>query len=575
MSDFFRLDSIRQRLIGSFGLTVALLIAAGLIGRLSMTAMERNIRVALRTVQEEAQLSSRLSADVAQVISAGIHYVDGRDSASLARFRLNGSAAHQAQREMRNQPGQSPAELALIAELDDRLSELEVRFDLAHRLADLDRRDAARVAGERAQPLVATILGDVQRLGLLKAQKVQEAADELAHETNRRSAILAVAIAGAVLIAILTVVGTVRWIARPLTRLVAHARELSQGNLTVRTGTGDMPSEFEELATAMNVTSESLSNIAAVATRTSDDVSTSAHQLASVSEQIALSAGQMASAMSDVTGGAEGQVREILGVNEALQTMRDRAKGVLAGAEEVNTLAASIEHTAAEKRAEIERTLAILKDVRDSVQQASAEVAQLTATTENIGKFVVAVSRIAEQTNLLALNAAIEAARAGQAGRGFAVVADEVRKLAEQAQAAADDVVLLTTQVTQRVQSTARVMETGASRVREIESVSREVDTALTSISTAAERTRAAANGVTFSALENAQMVEGAVTGLASVARTAESHAAAAQQVSASTEEQSAACEEMSSSSTHLLDGATRLRELVGGLRTDAGSRRR
>ena len=574
MSEFFRLDSIRQRLIGSFAVTVVLLIAAGLIGRLSMTAMERNIRGSLRTVQDEAQLSSRLSADVAQVINSAIHYVDGRDSASLARFRTHGAEAHQAQKEMRNRPGQSPTELALIADLDDKLSELEVRYDLAHRLADLDRRDAARAAGERAQPLVSTILSDVQRLGLVKAQKVQETADALALETNRRSAILALAIVGAVLISILTVIGTVRWIARPLARLVGHARELSQGNLTVRTETVDMPSEFEELATAMNVTSESLSNIASVASRTSDDVSTSAHQLASVSEQIALSAGQMSSAMSDVTGGAEGQVREILTVNEALHTMRDRAQGVLAGAEEVNTLAASIEHMAAEKRSEIERTLAILKDVRDSVQQASAEVAQLTATTEDIGKFVVAVSRIAEQTNLLALNAAIEAARAGQAGRGFAVVADEVRKLAEAAQGAADDVVLLTTQVTKRVQATSRVMETGASRVREIESVSREVDTALSSISAAAERTRAAASGVTFAALENVQMVDGAMSGLASVARTAESHAAAAQQVSASTEEQSAACEEMSSSSTHLLDGATRLRELVGGLRTDGGGRR-
>ena len=569
-----RFDSIRQRLIGSFLVTVVLLIAAGLIGRLSMTAMERNIRVALHNVQGEAQLSSHLSADVAQVIGAAIHYVDARDSASLLRFRTQGAEAHQIQKEMRNRIGQTAAELGLVAQIDDRLSEVEVRYDLAHRLADLGRRDLAVKVGEQAQPLVASLLAEVERLGLLQAQKVQEAADELARDTNRRSFILALTIVGAVLIAILTLVGTVRWISRPLARLVDHARELSRGNLTVRTDTGDMPLEFEELASAMNVTSESLANIATVASRTSDDVSTSAHQLASVSEQIALSAGQMASAMSDVTSGAEGQVREIRGVDEALAAMRTRAQGMLAGAEEVSTLSASIEQSAAEKRAEIERTLLILKDVRDSVQQASHEVAQLTATTDNIGKFVVAVSRIAEQTNLLALNAAIEAARAGQAGRGFAVVADEVRKLAEQAQSAADDVVLLTTQVTQRVQSTARVMETGASRVREIETVSREVDLALSSISLAAERTRAAASSVTFAALENVQMVEGAASGLASVARTAESHAAAAEEVSASTEEQSAACEEMSSSSTHLLEGATRLRELVGGLRTDRGGPR-
>jgi methyl-accepting chemotaxis protein len=123
----------------------------------------------------------------------------------------------------------------------------------------------------------------------------------------------------------------------------------------------------------------------------------------------------------------------------------------------------------------------------------------LNRTAEDINKFVASVSRIAEQTDLLALNAAIEAARAGQAGRGFAVVADEVRKLAEQAQAAADDVVRLTSVGDGTVATTARAMETGASRVGEIERVSRDIDGALRTITAAAERTRDAASSVTQS----------------------------------------------------------------------------
>ncbi|GJE70597.1 hypothetical protein CHKEEEPN_2135 [Methylorubrum podarium] len=73
------------------------------------------------------------------------------------------------------------------------------------------------------------------------------------------------------------------------------------------------------------------------------------------------------------------------------------------------------------------------------------------------------ITGIAEQINLLALNATIEAARAGAAGRGFAVVATEVKSLAEQARAA-------TTRITGEI---------GA-----MQSVSREVGTAL--VSTAA-----------------------------------------------------------------------------------------
>ena len=565
--NFLRLDSIRRRLLASFAVIIALLAVAGVVARVSMRAMEQTIRSTLTNAQEEAQLSTRLSAGAAQVLSAATHYVNQRDSSSLSRFRALGAETHQVQKEMRNRAGQSAAELTLTADIELSLSEIEVLYALAHRQADLDRRDAALATSDRAQPLVSRLLTDVQRLGLVKAEKVKASGEQLGSETDRRSAILLLTILAGIVISIVTVITTVGWIARPLEQLVAHARELSMGNLTVRTPTGDLPLEFEALAGAMNVTSESLANIATVATQTADDVSTSAHQLASVSEQIALSAGQMASAMTDVTGGAEGQVREIRAADEALQIMRSRAQAVLSGAEEVNSLAGSIEYVAAEKKGEIERSLAMMQDVRESVMRAATEAQTLTVTADDIGKFAVTVGRIAEQTNLLALNAAIEAARAGQAGRGFAVVADEVRKLAEQAQSAADDVVELTRQVATRVTATSRSMEAGAARVRDIERVARDVDTALVTISGAAEKTRHAASSVTFAALENVQAADGAAGSLSAVARTAESHAAAAEEVSASTEEQSAACEQMTSSSAHLLDGARKLRELVGGLR--------
>jgi methyl-accepting chemotaxis protein len=209
----------------------------------------------------------------------------------------------------------------------------------------------------------------------------------------------------------------------------------------------------------------------------------------------------------------------------------------------------------------------MLIEIRQSVDRAADEVRELNTTADSINRFVGIVSRIAEQTNLLSLNAAIEAARAGTAGRGFAVVADEVRKLADQAQAAADDVVQLTAVVTRRVTSTATAMVTGAARVAEIESVSQGIDGALESIGRSAEQTRTAALGLGDAADANVAAVNEAAAGITRAARTAEGHAAAAEEVSASTQEQSAACEEMSSAATALLQGSVRLKEIVAGLR--------
>ena len=278
--------------------------------------------------------------------------------------------------------------------------------------------------------------------------------------------------------------------------------------------------------------------------------------------------GHTATAMSDVTEGAESQVTALRTVDDSFHVMRTSADSVRTGASQVKQLAEGIEISAREKRLEIDRALGILAEVRTSVDRAAAEVHELTGVAESINRFVAIVSRIAEQTNLLALNAAIEAARAGSAGRGFAVVADEVRKLAEQAQTAADDVVQLTAVVTARVGSTTQAMQAGASRVREIQRLSKDIDTALSAITNAAKLTLTAAGDVTVAADENVNAVLGASTGISQAARTAEGHAAAAEEVSASTQQQSAACEEMSSASTSLLAGASRLKEIVSGLRT-------
>jgi len=272
--------------------------------------------------------------------------------------------------------------------------------------------------------------------------------------------------------------------------------------------------------------------------------------------------------VEEVSHGAESQVAQLRQVNEALDGIRTRGDNLVSGAQEVHGLAGAIEAEAEAKRLDVERALKLLFDVRTIVQHAAAEVRALNTTASDINKFVVSVSRIAEQTNLLSLNAAIEAARAGEAGRGFAVVAGEVRKLADQTQAAADDVVRMTESVTTRMFATSKAMEQGVIRVGEIERVSRELDSALTTILAAAERTREAAAKVTAAAGENARAVDSAAANLGLIARTAEGHATAAMQVSASTEEQSAACEQMSMASTQLFHGSHALLDLVGELKT-------
>ncbi len=564
--NIFALRTIRSRLIAGFSLLVGLLVVAGTVGRLAIGAFAEEIAVAVTSVQRETALSAALSTSIARELAAAVRYLDRGTAVDREGFRTAGWDAHSALRDLNDSDGLTSTELGLIASIDERLSTLEVGLTQSLLLRDLGRIDAANARADSVRSLETELTRDVARLSEMRARQISRSVTTLQETAEQRKRILLAVIVGAILLGIVTFVGTVQRISAPLALLVAHARALSQGRLDIRTET-ELPGEFQALAEAMNGTAASLARVAGVAGTTAEVVATSAHELTSAAEQISLAATQTATAMSDVTEGAEMQVSSLRDADRALQGVRERAHEVRAGADEVSDLAAEIERVARAKRAEIQRARSLLIEIRQSVDRAAAEVRELTATAEGINRFVGIVSRIAEQTNLLSLNAAIEAARAGAAGRGFAVVADEVRKLADQAQHAADDVVQLTAVVTRRVGTTTAAMETGASRVAEIESVSEGIDTALETITASAEQTRAAAEGLGAVASANVAAVNDAAAGISAAARTAEGHAAAAEEVSASTEEQSAACEEMSSAATAMLQGSVRLQEIVAGLR--------
>jgi methyl-accepting chemotaxis protein len=563
----FKFQTIRQVLAVGFSFLILLLLGAGAVGWISMAQMADRVTETLADAQQDAKQASDFSNVVTQEIQAANTYLSDQDAKSDADFRRLGWEAHRLHRNF-NARRDVAEQIARTVAIDTTLARVESSFALSHRLTDLGRLDEAHAEAQKARKMVPGLLEQLTGLEHSRAQQLAGMSADLRGQAMARSRILVSVIIVATLLALLIVLRTGRAVGRPLRALVRHAVQLSHGDLQQRTE-GEMPGEFRTLADAMNHATIALSRIASGAAKTADEVAQSASDLLSASKQISASAGEVADAVEEVSHGAESQVAQLRQVNEALDGIRTRGDNLVGGAQEVHGLASAIEAEAEAKRIDIDRSLKILFDVRTIVEQAAGQVRELNTSANEINKFVISVSRIAEQTNLLSLNAAIEAARAGEAGRGFAVVAGEVRKLADQTQAAADDVVKMTESVMTRVLATSKAMEQGVKQVGEIELVSRELDSALTTILAAAERTRAAASAVTTAATENARAVDSAAANLGLVARTAESHATAAMQVSASTEEQSAACEQMSMASTQLFHGSHVLRDLVGELKTE------
>lgn len=237
------------------------------------------------------------------------------------------------------------------------------------------------------------------------------------------------------------------------------------------------------------------------------------------------------------------QAEELAVTLNSVQVMTDSIQRVAESAREAEDVARTASETALKGGEAVERTVAGILQIRETVAETTRKVKRLAESSQEIAKIVALISTIASRTNLLALNASIEAARAGEAGRGFAIVADEVRQLADRAAKALKEIEQIVLQIQSETGSVMTAMEEGTQQVidgtkraeqaqrslEDIVQVSNRIDALVRSIAAdtveQTETSRAVAQvmqSVELTAQETsqeAQRVSGALANLVGVAR--------------------------------------------------------
>ncbi|HEX3045758.1 MAG TPA: methyl-accepting chemotaxis protein [Bacillota bacterium] len=171
-------------------------------------------------------------------------------------------------------------------------------------------------------------------------------------------------------------------------------------------------------------------------------------------------------------------------------------------------------------------------------------ITEIKKSSDRIAKIIKVIDEIAFQTNILALNAAIEAARAGEAGEGFAVVAEEVRNLAGRSAQAAKDTSAM-------IEANIELSANGVSATERIK-------TALSEITTQANKVSLLMDEITAASQEQSQGIE-------QINQTIIQMESVTQQNSTNAEETAATSGELSKQALNLREIIQQLYELVNG----------
>ncbi|MEP6731814.1 MAG: hybrid sensor histidine kinase/response regulator [bacterium] len=254
--------TIRGRFqLAATALALALLIPA-MSGWWTMHALATRAQSAVQKAIAAQRLSASFVAAAMETAHTGQGYVLTPSPKLEREFHQKGQEAHDIAQALSHDVTASADVVSVVARLNQQLADLESHLARAHRHVDLAEYAPARHELEVSAPFQAAMLRSVGQLGNAEARHLAAATDAMQYATRYQGFVFITVFAIAAIVGTLIARWLSRTVARPLTRLVAHASAIADRKGDAHTPVDSVPGEFAALANAMNEASESLVRVA-------------------------------------------------------------------------------------------------------------------------------------------------------------------------------------------------------------------------------------------------------------------------------------------------------------------------
>ena len=567
----FRLATIRARLIAGFGTSIGLILVAGLLGWYGLNRSNTEAKATVRALADRSEFTEQATTTILRELVAGLRYLTSRSPEDEAQYVSLVAEAGKLRRDALNQGILRADERQRLEAIGTLQAAMEVRIAVTRAWQVVgNEANAQRVLQLTSRDMHA-IEVELQALRRAARNGAEDSMDRMRDGLWRAEFLLAIVVAAAFGVAAFFGLSTARAVTHPLVRLRDEMMAIGAGDLR-DPGTdlriSGVAREYADLIDAMQQARERLRRLLARVQDEADQVTLAASELSASASSAAASSQHVTTAVMDISHGATVQLSALNNASLTVKQLAEVGATIGEAAEETDRVGRDIRVTTNSTRDQVQLAIDTLLGAREVVTASRVEMVSLRDATSTIDDFVSVISEIATQTNLLALNAAIEAARAGSAGRGFAVVAQEVRALAEQSANAANEVTENVKRIRARIASASGAVDSGATRLKDVETVAEGVGEALSRIEHAVTQVEGAASRVSTAVNANRQSLGAVQKSLTSARDTAEGHAAAAEQVAASTEQTSASAQEVSATAEMLQTASLRVRGMIGEFRT-------